>query len=237
MKSMSALLGKAALAIWNDVPADEVSEFNEWYTHEHLPERVGIPGFLRGRRFISQDMQTGTQKYFTMYETEHLETLSSAPYLERLNQPTEWTQKMGHLFKGSTRSACQVTASYGQGIAGNVATLEFGPTDNRAESLRNWLVGKALVELVKHPEIVSCHLLEANDQVTNAKSQTAENVSLDGPGSTARWIVVAEATHASGLDATQRILCGEDGLRQHGASQDTLLERWNMMISLTTNVS
>lgn len=235
--SFSALLGNAALAIWNDVPANEASEFNEWYTHEHLPERVSIPGFLRGRRFVGQDSRVDPQRYFTIYETEHLEILSSAPYMERLNQPTEWTQKMGHLFKGSTRTACQVTASHGQGIGSHVATVEFGPRGDQAERLRTWLVSKALVELARHPEIVSCHLLEANDQVTSAKSQTAENESLGGSGSTARWIVVAEATRDSGLDFTQHVLCGEEGLHRRGASQDTVFERWNMMVSLTSNVS
>lgn len=235
--SFSALLGRAALAIWNDVPADEASEFNEWYTHEHLPERVGIPGFLRGRRFVGRDSRADPQRYFTIYETEYLEILSSAPYLERLNEPTEWTRKMGHLFEGSTRTACQVTASHGQGIGARVATIEFGPEEGQAERLRAWLTGTAMAELVEHPEIVSCHLLEADDRVTSAKSQTAENESLGGPGATARWIVVAEATHDSGLDVAERTLCGEDGLPQHGASRDTVFERWDMMVSLTSNVS
>ena len=47
-----ALLGKGALANWHDVPDDAHADFNAWHTHEHIPERVGVPGFLRGRRVI-----------------------------------------------------------------------------------------------------------------------------------------------------------------------------------------
>jgi hypothetical protein len=45
------LLGEAVLAVWCDIDPEHDAEFNDWYTHQHLPERVGIPGFLRGRRW------------------------------------------------------------------------------------------------------------------------------------------------------------------------------------------
>ncbi|MGH6904724.1 MAG: hypothetical protein ACREIR_18510 [Geminicoccaceae bacterium] len=48
-----ALLGKGALAIWHD-PAPEIeSDYNEWHSKEHMYERVGVPGFLRGQRGVA----------------------------------------------------------------------------------------------------------------------------------------------------------------------------------------
>ena len=44
-----AFLGKGAMAFWNDVTADGEADFNHWHVFEHIPERVGVPGFLRGR--------------------------------------------------------------------------------------------------------------------------------------------------------------------------------------------
>ena len=50
-----SLLGQAVVAIWNDVAPEGREQFYEWHNHEHMPERVGIPGFLRGRRYHAAD--------------------------------------------------------------------------------------------------------------------------------------------------------------------------------------
>ena len=46
-----ALLGKAAIAMWWDMAAHWRAEFEDWHSHEHFPERMGIPGFRRGSRW------------------------------------------------------------------------------------------------------------------------------------------------------------------------------------------
>jgi hypothetical protein len=45
---LPGLLGPAAIAIWLDFPPEEAAEHDAWHSTEHLPERLGIPGFLRG---------------------------------------------------------------------------------------------------------------------------------------------------------------------------------------------
>jgi len=47
----TALLGKAAVIIWNDVAPEGRDAFYAWHDKEHVPERLAIPGFLRGSRF------------------------------------------------------------------------------------------------------------------------------------------------------------------------------------------
>ena len=42
-----SLLGKAALAMWWDMAPEMKADFEDWHSHEHFPERLGIPGFLR----------------------------------------------------------------------------------------------------------------------------------------------------------------------------------------------
>ena len=49
-----ALLGKAAMVLSFDVAAAAIDEHDDWHTHEHFPERLSIPGFLRGTRWIAQ---------------------------------------------------------------------------------------------------------------------------------------------------------------------------------------
>jgi hypothetical protein len=46
-----ALLGKGALVIWHDV--QDETDYNEWHSKEHMLERVAVPGFRRGLRYVA----------------------------------------------------------------------------------------------------------------------------------------------------------------------------------------
>ena len=119
------MLGKAAIAMWWDVSADVRSEWEEWHTVEHMPERLSIPGFLRGSRWVSGE------SYFVLYETAELATITAGAYLERLNNPTPWSRKMMPHHRNMVRSLCLVRASSGQGLPGAMVTVRFssGPAD------------------------------------------------------------------------------------------------------------
>ena len=82
------MLGKAAIAMWWEVAPEVRAEWEEWHTVEHMPERLSIPGFLRGSRWVS------AESYFVLYETTDLAVITSGPYLDRLNHPTPWSRKM-----------------------------------------------------------------------------------------------------------------------------------------------
>ncbi len=123
-----ALLGNAILAIWNDIAPGGDAEFSHWHISEHFPERLGVPGFLRGRRY---DAVSGAPAYFTLYETESVGVLQSPGYLARLNAPTPWTTKCIQLFRNNRRTACRNTVSLGQGVGG-VGTMSCsGPAATR----------------------------------------------------------------------------------------------------------
>jgi hypothetical protein len=59
------MLGGAAIAMWWDIAPGMKAEFEDWHSHEHMPERLGIPGFLRGTRWITL---SGEPSYFVLYE-------------------------------------------------------------------------------------------------------------------------------------------------------------------------
>lgn len=42
------LLGSAAMLLLFDVTGEAIAEHDVWHTHEHLAERLSLPGFLRG---------------------------------------------------------------------------------------------------------------------------------------------------------------------------------------------
>ncbi len=81
------LAGEGAVAIWNGIAEEGRKDFYDWHLHEHMPERLGIPGFLRGRRYRAADKETKPE-FFTLYETSTFEVIQGLDYLNRLNAPT-----------------------------------------------------------------------------------------------------------------------------------------------------
>jgi hypothetical protein len=84
------LPGQALMLYAVDVdPADE-ARFSSWYTHEHLPERVAVRGFLRGRRYVR--VHGEGQQHLTLYDARDTSVFTSAEYLARLDDPTPLTR-------------------------------------------------------------------------------------------------------------------------------------------------
>ena len=140
--------GKAAVAMWWDIAPDMKAEFEDWHTHEHMPERLAIPGFLRGTRWVAA---TGEPSYFVLNEVVDLETLTGGPYLERLNDPTPWSRKMMPHHLNMLRSLCQVRASFGRGVAQAAATLRLDAP----------LAAESLSALPKRKGLTAAQLLES----------------------------------------------------------------------------
>src|SRR3989442_8683077 len=184
-----SFLGKAILAFWADVEPSGETNYNDWHTREHMPERCSVPGFLRGRRYIAV---AAAPKYFMMYETETLETLASPAYVERPNNPTPWTRKCLALFRNSNRTACRTTLSIGGGIGGAVATIRLGPSQGREQALRQWLTTEALPKIFERPGISAAHLCEADVDTTTVK--TKEKDIRDKPDEVARWVLLVEGS-------------------------------------------
>ncbi|HEU0167027.1 MAG TPA: DUF4286 family protein [Chloroflexota bacterium] len=82
---------KGLLLVMMEVDPAFEEEFNRWYNEEHLPERLGCPGFLSARRFRIVE---GTPKYLALYELESPDVLQSEAYLELRNPDTPWTLRV-----------------------------------------------------------------------------------------------------------------------------------------------
>jgi hypothetical protein len=114
------LQGTAFLAMWHDIAAAGEPEYNLWHTREHMPERVSIPGFDVGRRYV--DWNLPMYRYFTLYEGRTLGVFSSDAYLDRLNAPTAWSNRIQPYFLNFIRCACQTIETSGRGIGGALLT-------------------------------------------------------------------------------------------------------------------
>ena len=122
--------GDGILAIWHDCTVGSEDSFEHWYQSEHLVERVSVPGFRVGRRYEAIE---GDRQYFTYYEVDSPDVLTSGAYVDRLNDPTPLTKQiMSGIFVRPSRTVCRRTHHSGAiegsivvtGVAMSIAELE-----------------------------------------------------------------------------------------------------------------
>lgn len=122
------------LALWNQCKAGLEAEFESWYQHEHLPERLAIDGIRRGRRYESI---AGDNHFFTYYEADSSAVFQSDQYQARVNSPTPLTQKvMAGIAIGLSRTVCDTVSSYGSVRGGFVVTIKLAGADSIAQANR-----------------------------------------------------------------------------------------------------
>lgn len=160
------MLGNAAVAMWWDVAPEVRAEWEDWHSSEHMPERLAIPGFLRGTRWVAL---SGAPSYFVLYEVAGLATLTGGAYLERLNNPTAWSRKMMPHHRNMVRSLCVLREGYGGGIPTVMATVR--------------LSGR--IELPRGKGLTSAHLLESQPM----PAQTTEQ-KIRGGDASADWVLL-----------------------------------------------
>jgi hypothetical protein len=168
-----ALAGTGAILIWNDITPEGRAEFYAWHLNEHMPERLAIPGFLRGRRYIALDAATAPE-FFTLYETADPGVTTSKPYLERLDNPTAWTRKATTGFRQTARALTKVVATQGPGSGGAIVTVRFGDeAGGRAALAEAGRKAAALAEVARLPRICGVHFCATD--LSGSAIKTAES--------------------------------------------------------------
>jgi len=209
-----SLLGKAALAMWWDMSASRRPEFEHWHTHEHFPERLGIPGFRRATRWTSAD---GDEGIFVMYELDDYEVLASPAYLARLNAPTPWSTSLMPDHRNMIRSQCRVLESCGINPARNALTVRLSPASGRDGELRA-AIRRISARIPLQAGFAGLHLLRHE---TPSIAATEEQKIRGNADRTADWVLVACGYEADALRAlSKRELCSES-LVEMGATPGT----------------
>jgi hypothetical protein len=204
------LLGSAAMLLSFEIDAEAIAEHDDWHTHEHVPERLAIPGFLRGTRWIAI---RGQPRYFVLYEVATLATLTSAPYLERLNNPSVWTSAMMQHYRGMTRGLCTVLGSHGLGMGHLAYLVRFKMGAESEESLQTWLLEETVPALPVKRGIGSAHLLHGATPAPMTNEQ-----SIRGPDASVDWALLVMGYDTDALMALGQKLLGPRHLERRGAA-------------------
>jgi hypothetical protein len=191
-----------------DVAPEVVAEHDDWHTHEHLPERLGIPGFLRGTRWVAV---RGHPRYLVLYEVAKLATLASDAYLARLNHPTPWTAKLMPAYRGMRRGLCAVACSFGLGVGHLALVLRFQVEPQAVEAMRGWLVQEVLAALPARRGIGGAHLLEAAlaPAMTNEQRMRGADAGVD-------WVLLITGYSEPDLTALLQTDLAAARLAPHG---------------------
>lgn len=201
-----ALAGGGAICIWNDITPEGRDEFYAWHLHEHMPERVGVPGFRRGRRYIALDPATAPE-FFTLYETADPGVMTSEAYLARLNAPTPWTKKATQGFRNTSRALTRVRASLGPGAGGILATVRFAVQPGKEQAVADAMANTLLPAVARMPQISGAHFC-ATDSAASAE-KTAESRGRPDILAAPDWVVLVEGCNEAPVRAAlAQVLAG-----------------------------
>lgn len=220
-----ALSGSGAMVLYHDIVPAAIEDHDDWHTHEHLPERLSIPGFLRGSRWIAVE---GHPRYLVIYEVADVNVLSAAPYLERLNHPTPWTARMMPNFRGMVRGFCRVTSSAGLGLGNALLSVRYSAMAGRENELREWLTSTILPSLGGRIGVVSAHVLEPA-----AKPPMTKEQELRGKDSEMGCLLIVTAYSPDALTRIASDELGAQAFERHGAAVSVTSGTYGLHMLLT----
>ena len=149
--------GSGFLAIWSDVDRGEETDYLHWLTPEHTAERVSVPGFLGVRVFRARLPEHC--RYFILYRLADPGVVASAPYLARLNAPSEWSRRIMPILGNFVRGGGRVVAEAGRGEGAMVVPIVCEHSEVAA-------AGAALGSLAALDRVVSARLFEVEQSET-----------------------------------------------------------------------
>jgi len=215
------MLGKAAVAIWCDVAPEVQEEFDDWHAHEHMPERLSIPGFLRGSRWVGD-----AGAYFMLYEAEGEATVTGGAYLERLNNPTPWSRKMMPHHRNMVRGLCRVEASHGAALGPALLCIRFSAND--PEHLRTYLM-RTLAAMPTRKGLVAARLMRA---MVRPGALTTEQ-RLRGGDAAPDWVVMLNGYSSEAVASVAAHELSSAALLAHGAAPGAVAGSYRLAYVLT----
>lgn len=92
---------KALLLVTMEPTAGMEDEFNDWYDHEHFPQRMSLPGFESGSRWACLE---GWPRWLAIYDLASRKAVNSEKYLAvSTANATPWSRRIAARTAGRMR--------------------------------------------------------------------------------------------------------------------------------------
>lgn len=191
-----SILGSAVVLIWNDVVDSARSQFYAWHNKEHIPERLALAGFLRGRRYRGAD---ASPEWLTVYEAADLSVLTGPTYLARLNDPTPATLAAVEHFRNTTRSLCRIEHSVGESSGAYAVTVRLKQDAAASGDLKDFVTTCVFPDVLDRADVVAAHLFATDLDASNVETHEAQH--RGGAGDLPARVAVVECTTGDGARA------------------------------------
>lgn len=201
-----ALMGRAAVLIWNDVAPEGRAQFYAWHDGEHIPERLSLPGFLRGRRCARAGH---SPEWLTIYEAVDVSALMSPAYLARLNAPTAATTRTLAFFRNTSRAVCRRVYSIGSSSGGHVLAMRMSVDPARADAMCRYLRDDALPRALSVTGILAGHLFAADTSASYVDTAESTTRAFDVPA----WVLLCEASNADAAEQARAVVASREFAR------------------------
>lgn len=198
-----ALLGAGAVIVWNDVTEEGREHFYDWHDKEHIPERLAIPGFRRGRRYINPGH---SPEWLTLYEADDIDVVISPQYLERLNAPTPATTRTLRYFRNTSRAVCRIARTAGTSSGGHVLAMRLDAADSQGEAMCDYFGADAFPRALALTGVVASHLYAADQDASHLRTVESDTRAFDVPS----WVLLVEATTIRAAEQARALIAGPE---------------------------
>ena len=163
--------------------------FRSWITKEHIADRTFLPGW-NGARFCVD--VTNELAHFFLYATENKDVFSAQPYLNVLNNPSPWTNRIMPKFGPFDRALGEQLFKLGNGFGSYMMVSRI--KDESSIDLAD--VKSKFAKFMDMPDIVSVRLMKLDRSATDIKSQ--EKTMRKGAEGDFHYLLVIEAISEKG---------------------------------------
>ena len=180
------------LAIWCAIGPDDLEDYHNWQTQEHIADRVYSPGFLGMRLFAAVDDPC---QHFFLYATASASVLRGPAYLRILDTPSPWTRRLMPKFGRFDRATGERLVKIGRGAGAFVLASRVraaGPWPDPAAAKA------ALRGLIHLPDTVGVRLLATDRSTTDIAS--AEKTMRGAVEGDFDYLLVVEALSRGGAE-------------------------------------
>jgi len=193
------------ITVWLDVNPEHEDEFTDWYRLEHIPQVVGLEGFVRGRRYLCE---RSPLRFLAWYETVD-ENVEPGPHFQALvANPTPWSQRVRRLYgERRERMNYRLAADTGAVAGPDAPWLHLVETDiatQRQAAFAQWCDQRWLPDLLRRPGVRRVRRYEAT-QGTPGILLAIESEGPDDPLGDARTAPELQAAIVPGVSVRERL--------------------------------
>ena len=196
-----ALLGKAVLINWSNVLRENRPQYYDWHDREHMRGRLGLHGFLRGRRLWACEAD---RDVLNLYEVADLDVLTGRAYSHKASNPSPAYRSAGKIITDAVRALAHVRYSRGTAVGGWMLTVRHGLSN--ASNGSTQLIEKVFPRILDIRGVVGLHLCVADQLSSAVVTKDREG----RPTAVPDWSILVEATTLEALEACQ-VECLTDG--------------------------